>query len=333
MKMKNQNYKTKTPVLILLFNRPEQTMELIKSLRKVQPPKIYVSIDGPRENNNYDSEKIREITHLLEKEIDWSTDIYINHLDNNYGCGLGPRKGITWFFENEKAGIILEDDCIPGESFFKFCDYLLPKYSNNKNIWLISGDNGGPIVSEKHFKDYDYLFTRIPLIWGWATWSDRWKKYNEELNFWQQGIFKNYSLFNHVSFFEKIIVSRICKGASKTKIKNFWDFQLYSTMLQNDGFGIIPKNNLISNIGWGEIATHTKVENNRSFSKISENDLATEPSLITSSKKINNLITYRAHTNVTDKYINSENLTLLRIGYIFSRTSYYLKFLYKYILK
>ncbi len=75
MKMKNQNYKTKTPVLILLFNRPEQTMELIKSLRKVQPPKIYVSIDGPRENNNLDSEKITEITQLLEKEIDWNTDI------------------------------------------------------------------------------------------------------------------------------------------------------------------------------------------------------------------------------------------------------------------
>ena len=104
-------------------------------------------------------------------------------------------------------------------------------------------------------------------------------------------------------------------------------------MLQNNGFGIIPKNNLISNIGWGEIATHTKIENNRSFSKISENDLAAEPSLITSSKKINNLITYRAHTNVTDKYINSENLLLLRLGYIFSRGNYYLKFLYKYFLE
>ena len=330
----NQKYITKSPVLLILFNRPEYFNQLINTLRDVRVSKLFISIDAPRENNMVqDSKKISELLEMIKIKIDWDCEVKLKTNDKNLGCGDGPKSAISWFFNNVDRGIILEDDCIPTTSFFLFSDTLLEKYEFDKDIWLISGDNGGPIVSEKHFKDYDYLFTRIPLIWGWATWSDRWKKYNEELNFWQQGIFKNYSLFNHVSFFEKIIVSRICKGASKTKIKNFWDFQLYSTMLQNDGFGIIPKNNLISNIGWGEIATHTKVENNRSFSKISENDLATEPSLITSSKKINNLITYRAHTNVTDKYINSENLTLLRIGYIFSRTSYYLKFLYKYILK
>ena len=104
-------------------------------------------------------------------------------------------------------------------------------------------------------------------------------------------------------------------------------------MLQNQGYGIIPKNNLISNIGWGDLATHTKKENNRSFSNIVEEELILETKEISSSKRINSLITYNVHTNVTDRYINTENLSLLRVGYIVSRATYYIKYLFNVIFK
>ena len=171
------------------------------------------------------------------------------------------------------------------------------------------------------------------MIWGWATWRDRWIKYDEDLELWKKGVLKNYYKLNHVKFFEKFIVSRVSKLASKAENKNFWDFQLYSTMLQNQGYGIIPKNNLISNIGWGDLATHTKKENNRSFSNIVEEELILETKEISSSKRINSLITYNVHTNVTDRYINTENLSLLRVGYIISRATYYIKYLFNVISK
>jgi len=327
----SENYKTNSPVLLLLFNRPDETIELIDAVAKVKPQKIYISIDGYREGNKDDLENQARIMDIINDKILWTKEIFINNLTTNYGCGEGPRKGITWFFENVDSGIILEDDCIPSISFFKFCDYLLPKYADNQRVWLISGDNGGPILPKKYFINSDYLYINIPLIWGWATWSNRWKKYDEELDNWKKGILSNYSLFKHVKFFEKFIVSRICKGASRTNIKNFWDFQLYSTMLKNNGLAIIPKNNLISNIGWGDLATHTKVENNRSHSIFLEEELSIPPKKIASNKLDNSLITYKAHTNVTDKYINTNSIFLLRIGYIVSRTVYYFNFVIKAI--
>lgn len=329
MSSSTDNYKTKSPVLLLLFNRPDETIKLIDALSKVRPQKIYISIDGNREGNKDDIENQAKILDIINEKIQWTKEVSINNLSINYGCGIGPRKGISWFFENVDSGIILEDDCIPSISFFKFCDYLLPKYANTQKVWLISGDNGGPILPEKYFTNSDYLYTNIPLIWGWATWSDRWKKYDEELDNWKKGIIYNYSFFKHVNFFEKFIVSRICKGASRTKIKNFWDFQLYSTMLKNNGLGVIPKNNLISNIGWGDLATHTKVENNRSHSVFLEEELTISPKKLESHKLQNSLITYKAHTNVTDKYINTDNISLLRIGYMVSRTVYYFNFIIK----
>ena len=333
MSSSKHNYQTDSPVLILLFNRPKETLRLIKSLQIVRPNKVYINIDGPRENSVDDNQRVRKVKKIIKDNINWTSEIFINTLEKNYGCGDGPRVGINWFFKNEEYGIILEDDCIPGESFFRFCDSLLRKYADDKKIWLISGDNGGPIISAKHFKESDFLFTRIPLIWGWATWRDRWIKYDEDLELWKKGVLKNYNKLNHVKFFEKFIVSRVSKLASKAENKNFWDFQLYSTMLQNQGYGIIPKNNLISNIGWGDIATHTKKENNRSFSNIVEEELILETKEISSSKRINSLITYNVHTNVTDRYINTENLSLLRVGYIVSRATYYIKYLFNVIFK
>ena len=89
---------------------------------------------------------------------------------------MGPKTAIVWFFNNEKQGIILEDDCIPSISFFMFCDELLEKYKKNKKIKVISGDNGSGLLPMKYFEGKDYSYTSLPLIWGWASWEDTWKE-------------------------------------------------------------------------------------------------------------------------------------------------------------
>jgi len=310
-------YRTKSPILIILFNRPKHTIELLKSLNKVKPKKLYVAIDGPRDIK--DKLLIEENLELLNKIIDFDCDVKFQIQPKNLGCGLGPRSAISWFFENEERGIILEDDCIPNESFYKFMDELLLKFDANKEVWLISGDNGGPILTEKYFENQDYLFTNIPLIWGWASWRDRWLNYDENLENWRQGTFKNYNFLSHVSFFEKFVVSALCKNSSKSMNKNFWDFQLYSSMIKNNGYGIIPKMNMISNIGWGEDATHTKNKNFRTKAMYGEFKNLNHPNGIKSSKKINNLITYSIHTNVSKQIINTDMIFFMRLFYIIEK--------------
>ena len=108
----------------------------------------------------------------------------------------------------EEEGIILEDDCIPNSTFFKYCDDLLTKYKNENNVWIISGDNGGPILRDQYFLDYDYTFSRVPLIWGWATWKDRWLNYDDNLENWKSSVLKNWKKLDHVKFFEKFVVGK-----------------------------------------------------------------------------------------------------------------------------
>ena len=311
------------PVLLILFNRPDQAKKLLLQVKKNNIRNLYISIDGPRhEEDESNIEKIIEnITNLFNEEI----NLRIQRLDKNLGCGLGPRKAISWFFENEDMGIILEDDCIPSDSFFKFCSQLLIRYKDEKKIWMISGDNGGPILNKDLFNDNDYLFSSVPLIWGWATWKDRWEAYDDDLDNWKKSIFKNIKYLKHVNIFEKYVVYKLCKNSSNTKVKNFWDFQMYSTMMKNSAFTIVPKLNLISNIGWGPTATHTLNENFRSFSEAKDFSISKFHDDITLNKKINNLITYSIHTNVKKNIIDKDIVFLMRIYYLYERFLNYLK--------
>ena len=329
--MNLEKYKIKSPILLILFNRPDQTEELLKSIKLVKPKNLYIGIDGPR--NNDDQEKINKILNLINQYIDFDCNLKINNLNENLWCGLGPRAAISWFFENVESGIILEDDCIPSESFFNFCDELLEKYKKDQRIWMISGDNGGPILKSNYFDDFDYTFSNVPLIWGWATWKDRWEKYDDNLNSWEKGTIFNLKYLTHVSIFEKFIVGRICKNSSKSKEKNFWDFQMYSSMMKHNSFAVVPRLNLISNIGWGDIATHTKDENFRSYSPVeSYIELNHNPN-IEVNKKINSMITYSIHTNTQKNIIDKDKINLIRLFYLLNRIQYYFSYILNFLVK
>ncbi len=329
--MNIKKYDIKSPILLILFNRPDQTEELLKSIKLAEPKNLYIGIDGPR--NNDDQEKINDILNLIKKYIDFECDLKINNLNENLGCGLGPRAAISWLFDNEDSGIILEDDCIPSESFFKFCDELLEKYKEDERIWMISGDNGGPILKSNYFDNFDYTFSNVPLIWGWASWKDRWEKYDDNLNNWDKGTLYNLKYLNHVSYFEKFIVGRICKNSSRSKVKNFWDFQMYSSMLKNNSYAVIPRFNLISNIGWGDVATHTKDENFRSYSPLQSYKKLNHNTNVEVNKKINNIITYAIHTGTRKNIIDKDKINLIRIFYLLNRIQYYFSYILNIFIK
>jgi hypothetical protein len=240
-----------TAVLFLVFNRPDTTEQVFKAIRQARPPRLYVAADGARNGRLGEAERVEKVRKIAT-EVDWPCEVKTLFRENNLGCKFAVSRAITWFFESEKQGIILEDDCLPAQSFFWYCEDLLNKYKDDQSIYLISGDARGP---EAIGMEEDYGFCKYPLIWGWASWRRVWSMYDVELNQWGKD---GDRLLNIVTSHKptKIFWSKAFKGVRSGKI-NTWDYQLVHALLINKGKCVVPRCNLISNIGFGSGATHT----------------------------------------------------------------------------
>lgn len=235
-----------TPILLLIFNRPEKTADLFSKIKTIRPKTLFVAADGPRSKNENDKVNCQKARQIIIDNIDWECDLHLLFREENLGLGLAISSAISWFFKNVTEGIVLEDDCLPHEDFFPFCAELLERYREQKEVFMISGS----CVPKKYISpnNEDYLFTYIPSAWGWATWERSWKLYDFELNSLEnfesqkilEKIFKNkyYSKY-WLNFFYEI---------KKRKINN-WDYQLAFSSFKNQGLCIRPKVNLVANSG------------------------------------------------------------------------------------
>lgn len=245
----------KLPILMLAFNRPNLTRQVFDAVKKYKPVKLYIAADGARKHIVEDFQKCVQ-TRAIFSEIDWECEVFYLFREENLGCGKAVSTAITWFFDNEEEGVILEDDCLPDESFFTYCKSLLNFHRHNHQVMHIGGSN---FQSGKKFGDASYYYSSIPHVWGWATWRRAWKKYDFNLSD------LNYFLNNNI----------IEKYVGKGKINDFWlevfckmnqkkidtwDYQWQYTIWNNNGLSIIPQVNLIKNIGFGADATHTTEE-------------------------------------------------------------------------
>lgn len=246
-----------TPILFIIFNRPDTTQEVFNAIRAIKPKKLYVTADGARKGNQNDlinCPKTREIMN-----IDWDCDLKTLYRDENLGCRNAVSDAITWFFNQEEKGIILEDDCLPDLSFFPFCEELLEKYKDDEQIMLISGDN---FQNGKKQGEASYYFSRYNHIWGWASWRRVWEHYDVDMNTFPENkekgflneIFSSKKARNYwLKRFEKAYNGEI----------NTWDYQWTYTIFSRNGISILPNVNLISNIGFGNQSTHTAKMNNK----------------------------------------------------------------------
>ena len=242
----------KSPVLFLVFNRPEKTKIVFEAIRKAKPPKLYIAADGARNDKKEEAGKCAEVK-LIFKGIDWDCEVKTLYRDGNLGCKLAVSSAITWFFENEEEGVILEDDCLPGETFFQFMDELLETYRDDCRIGCINGFN----VMANINRDQDsYFFTASPYIWGWGTWKRVWNLYDIQMKEWPE--------FRNNQQLEKIFgVNEVWKSKKKIfnnvwlgKI-NTWDYQFCFLIYLNELLCVQPYKNLIKNIGFDLEATHT----------------------------------------------------------------------------
>lgn len=243
------------PLLLIAFNRPDHFSQLIERLREIKPARIYVAVDGPREGRLVDSATV-PATRELVASIDWTTDVHTLFQESNLGCGLGVSTALNWFFSKEERGIILEDDILPQDSFFEFCSELLDRHSGDPHVLAISGCNFVPpkFISGRSA----YRFSRVPHIWGWATWRDKWAIHELDISDWREQMpmrklweVSGRSLGGLV--FWRSIFNLMAAGKIDT-----WDMQLVFAGMARDMYTATSNVNLIDNIGFDEDATHTE---------------------------------------------------------------------------
>lgn len=248
-----------TPVAFLIFNRPETTARVFERIRQVKPRILLIIADGPRLDNKQDMKRCQEVREIVEN-IDWNCQVFKNYSEINLGCKKRVASGLNWVFNMVEEAIILEDDCLPDISFFRFSEELLQYYCNDQRIMSISGNNFCPNVYQT---EYSYCFSRYANIWGWATWRRAWRYYSLEMDLWQK-IFKD-NWLNQI-FYDQTTVDYwkdIFLRTYKNQI-NTWDYQWLFTCWTQNGLSIVPKHNLVSNIGFSIDATHTKKGNHKS---------------------------------------------------------------------
>lgn len=241
-----------TAVLFMVFNRLDTTKQVFDSIIKAKPPRLYIASDGAREYKKGETEKVQAIRQYIMHNINWDCEVKTLFRDQNLGCKYAVSGAIKWFFENEEQGIILEDDCLPSQSFFWYCEELLEMYKNDQTVFLVSGDARGP---EKIKMKEDYSFCKYPMIWGWASWSRVWKSYDPEINDWpisQNWLISSISSYKPTRDFWQKIFNQMFNKEIDT-----WDYQFSYLLLKNKSRCIVPRVNLITNLGFGIDATHT----------------------------------------------------------------------------
>lgn len=249
-------YKCKTPVLLIAFNRPDTLDDVFEAVRSVQPSFLYVAIDGAREGKPGEAEKCNECKKVIDR-IDWSCQLQTLYRKENVGCGRGPSEAISWAFETTDRLIILEDDCVPNQSFFRFCDEMLERYKDDERVWLVSGRSHQS--KSPYFKNQDYIFSHYAHTWGWATWKRCWQEFDLRMRdtkeFIAMGGARNVlATKEQGDFYNKWFMETF--NRIDREVTHSWDFQWVYTYMKNGGLGIVPCKNLVKNIGGGN-GTHT----------------------------------------------------------------------------
>ncbi len=278
----------KKAVLFLIFNRLDTTQVVFEQIKVAKPPKLYLASDGAREDKDGEALIVSDIRKWVLDNVDWDCEIKTLFREENLGCGQAVSSAITWFFEHEEDGIILEDDCVPAQSFFNFCEQMLDKYKNDERIMHICGSN---LQFGNKRVEASYYFSKIAGCWGWATWRRMWEKFDYNMKsfpkFVEQNQMANIYESKNVQYFWLNNFSYVYKNPD-----SIWDFQMVYAVMSNNGLSIIPNTNLIKNIGFSDNSTHPGDKNN-SCAKLEKFELAeeiTHPNFILYSKEADDYI-------------------------------------------
>lgn len=242
----------KLPVLVLAFNRADHVMEAMKSIREYKPQRLYLECDGPREERDGENEAVEVTRKTMLAAVDWPCEVKTLFRTKNLGCAHAVFDAISWFFEHEEYGIIIEDDVIVSQDFFRLCEELLPRYANEDRVMEISARN----QSYRRDINNTYVYAQCYHCWGWATWRRAWAKMDMTMSATNKLSFSY--LIKRLGFFRGIMMKYYFKSGQK-RIKTFgsWATRWYLSILAHDGLVIVPGVNLAINIGMNEGSHYT----------------------------------------------------------------------------
>ncbi|MBX2852846.1 MAG: hypothetical protein KTR15_14010 [Phycisphaeraceae bacterium] len=236
----------------------------MERIAEARPKQLFLIADGPRSDRPGEAEACERARSVAEELVDWDCEVHRHYSETNLGCGHRPASGIDWLFEQVESAIILEDDCVAHPSFFSFCDKMLRRYREDERVMHISGCT---YRAEPWDTDDSYFFTRFPACWGWATWRRAWHHFDIHCKDWPR--LRETRFLNDITGAPAVADfwgAQFDEATLAPDDLHFWDYQWAFACWANNGLAACPRRNLISNIGWGEGATHTTDANEPSLS-------------------------------------------------------------------
>jgi len=226
-----------TPVVLILFNRPDLTEIVFRAIADVKPQKLLVIADGPRITE--EAEKCEKARAVIER-VDWDCEVHTDFSEENLGAGLRIASGLDWVFSETEEAIILEDDCLPTPSFFSFCHKLLEYYRHDERIMHINGSN----YQLGHFRgNYTYYFSKYPHCGGWASWQRSWKHFDHDMKMWPEFKESEMIRFACKDPYEQKYWTRIFDDVfENTPVHDVWDYQWTYACWSQNGLSIQPPN-------------------------------------------------------------------------------------------
>lgn len=246
------SYVMHTPIIFCLFNRPDTTARVFAEIAKIKPQQLFIVADGPRPARPDDIEGCARTRAIIDR-VDWDCRVYKNYSDRNLGCTQRMATGIGWAFTHVEEAIILEDDCLPDPTFFPYCAELLERYRDNPRIMQIAGFN---VPQDRRTRAFSYYFSRFATNWGWATWRRAWRHYDVGVAAWPS--------MRHTTWLLDILQDRRVADfwahmldLAHSRALGTWDYQWLFACWQQRGLSVQPSVSMITNLGFGEDATHT----------------------------------------------------------------------------
>lgn len=242
-----------TPVVMMVFNRPEPTLRVFERVRAARPPRLLVVCDGPRPDRPADAGRVAEVRRIFDTAVDWPCEVIRDFSEQNLGCMQRIRSGLDHAFQLFEEAVIVEDDCLPDSSFFPFCDEMLARYRSNPRIMHVAGTN---FTAGRHRPSASYWFSHHPWMWGWATWRRAWQYYDFHYAAWDSHQRELSDSFAS-AWDRQYWISTFDQARRNFEATNTWDFQWNFSCRIHGGLSVVPENNLVENLGFGADSSHT----------------------------------------------------------------------------
>ncbi len=240
-----------TSVLIIAYRRADTTRKVLDAVSRAKPQRLYVACNAPRPDRVAELAQCAAVRSLFDAP-DWPCEVHRLFREKHLSARESISGAISWFFEHEPQGIILEDDCVPSAGFFRFAEELLHRYVDDQRVGMISGDN---FQYGQRRGDASYYFSRYCHIWGWATWRDRWATYDAAMQLWPA--YRGRLLGELENPLQRAYWGWIFDRTHAGHIDT-WDYQWLFANWINHRVNVVPQLNMVSNIGFGEQAHHTR---------------------------------------------------------------------------